>query len=257
MEKERRELEEKALKEREYQVEKEMRSLQERDLNAQCLRKTRSEGHDPFGSYSDRRSKKLDFEKSSLHPQLDDNDSYQQTSLNTGGLPVAFSRSSLPSEDSDVNIQRRMVNQVSSDTEFKPELTKIPRTVSEFQSMDEKSQQEFLRQAMVWVNRKRRSSTNDKKSRPDSAPTMSTSQSESLLSNNAVCDSDSTEYCDLPSTRPQTANTLNTSSLLGMDEVKAEKLMRKLLERIRRQKESERAERKRTSHKRYLALKFN
>jgi len=244
MDEEKRECEEKV----EKRAAREMRFLQERDMNAQNSRKSRSLSRDR-SVYSEKERKKIDFEKSSLRPQLDDDDSYQQASLNTAGLPAALSRSSLPSEDSDVNIQRRIVNQALSDTEFKPRLNKIPRTLTEFQSMDEKSQQEFLKQVMVWVNQKRRSSTNSESAVPRTAPTTTTSSS-TLSSNHAVCDSDSTEYCDLPSTRPTTANTLNTSSLLSLDEVKAEKLMKKLLERIKRQKELERPERKKGPYKR-------
>ena len=246
MEEEERKREEKTEKRREQRAAREMSSLPERNMNIQSSRKSSYSNRNPIQTNSENASKKLDFEKSSLRPQLDDNDSYQQASLNTAGLPAALSRSSL-SEDSDVNIQRRMVNQALSDTEFKSRLKKIPKTVSEFQAMDEKSQQEFLGQVMIWVNQKRRTSANGESVQRRAAVTTSTSSS-ILSSNLAVCDSDSTEYCDLPST--PTATSFNTSSLLSMDEAKAEKLMKKLLERIKRQKESERPERKKPSHKR-------
>ena len=222
--------------------------LLNRDMNRQPsdLRSQTADGGPPSSSHKtspralfvEKSLKKSDFEKSSLRPQMDDNDSYQQVSFNTPGLPTAASRASLRSDESDVNLQRRVINHRSSDSEPGVKFArKMPRSVKEFEAMDEQAQKEFLRHILNRVTPQKRSSIS---SFPPKAPSVSSSYSGSMSSNQAVCDSDSTEYCDLPSTRPPTAFDTSNPSVMSLDEVKAEKIMKKLMDKIKRQKEQER-----------------
>ena len=209
--------------------------------------------------YPEKLSSKLteDGEESSVCPQLDGSDSYQQASFNTPGLATLATTSSPPNGDeSDVSLHRRLLVS-SSDTDVAQPTNssqkKIPRNVDEFQSMDKKSQHQFLKQLLNYINRKDKSRS--KMGATKTKEKIKKSHNNSLRSNQAVCDSDSTEYCDLPSTRPPTAHTFDSFSrsqhTLTMDEANAERIMKKLIEKINRQKDLEKPEKKKTVHKRY------
>ena len=192
--------------------------------NSPCKDRLRFEDSVKLGKHQS-----YDVDGASLRPQLDANDSYQCTSMNTGALHSAASVSSIPTSDN---------RESSSSIEVR---STIPRSLSDFQLLDEKSQKKFLKEILRLLNKQR--TTKHEVNEKHSSSTTALSSS----SNQAVCDSDSTEYCDLPSTRPHTAATFDSYSST-IDKMNAEKIMKKLLQKINQQKEQDRRERK--THKR-------
>ncbi|XP_078495966.1 LOW QUALITY PROTEIN: uncharacterized protein LOC144751905, partial [Ciona intestinalis] len=184
-------------------------------------------------------------EVSSCRPEIPSDDSYQDASLTNGDGNLSSGKTG---STSDLDIQRRIVNHGASEedrnTSRRRSQSKMPLTLQEFQQLGEDSQRRLVRQILTWFKEKKKNTSRGGRSHhsaPASGPKSSAEPTTDDFTTNAVCDSDSTEYCDLPESRP--ASSLPKDStverLLGVDESRAEIIMRRLMDKIERQKVKE------------------
>ncbi|XP_076811187.1 uncharacterized protein LOC143455227 [Clavelina lepadiformis] len=193
-----------------------------------------------------------ELDQASLQTQVDWSDSYQGASLD-------MTETQSPRVSSSYKFDKcsSLVNGKSSGTT--KSVTEIPKTLKDFESLDDASKHQVLKRILEYFNKSRtkKHQGSQVKSSSSAAPKRDSMKKAlsvndiSLNSNQAVCDSDSTEYCDLPSSRPTTAQTNDDTfqRLLGVDESKAEQVMKRLLKKIENQKSSQGGKRK-TSTKR-------
>nr|XP_002127193.3 uncharacterized protein LOC100178629 isoform X2 [Ciona intestinalis] len=184
------------------------------------------------------------LEISSCRPEIPSDDSYQDASLTNGDGNLSSGKTG---STSDLDIQRRIVNhgalEEDRNTSRRKSQSKMPLTLQEFQQLGEDSQRRLVNRFLPGLKEKKNTSRGGRShhSAPASGPKSSAEPTTDDFTTNAVCDSDSTEYCDLPDSRP--ASSLPKDStverLLGVDESRAEIIMRRLMDKIERQKVKE------------------
>ena len=203
---------------------------------------------------------------SSLLAQVGSNDSYQNTLMSADQpLQAPSDASAQRTIASDLELHRRAMNPPEPSDDRDPLASKSGSTtatsLTEFQLLDEAAQRQLVMNMLQFFRQKSNSqstsSNSSSRTKPSKPPKkaqpassrarsdLSTLHETSCVSNEAVCDSDSTEYCDLPSSRHVSSIAIPTDDsssrlLLGVDENKAEVIMKRLLKKIESQKAEER-----------------
>nr|CAB3221267.1 Alstrom syndrome protein 1 homolog [Phallusia mammillata] len=190
---------------------------------------------------------------SSLCLEVEENDSYQNLSATDNQVTsVQYDSSPLGSRLSDVEMHRRMLHQASSSDDRDVLLkskskTSLLSAFDDFHTLDENVQKQILKKLVELLQQKQKPGKKAQKVSTPSRdlfrpatmqPNLSVLHETSQNSNAAVCDSDSTEYCELPSSQQTTVVKEESSvrKVLGVDESKAEQIMKRLLKKIEKQK---------------------